>query len=65
MTWKWSTAKGETMEMQMAFPDVPVTTADIVSAARREKNAWASRAPEKRTAKGTKQMMRNIAAQQL
>ena len=33
--WKLSTAKGKTMEMQMAFPDVHVTTAGIMSAVRR------------------------------
>ena len=32
MTWKLSTAKGETMEMQMAFPDVPATNANILNA---------------------------------
>ena len=39
MTWKLSTTKGETMEMQMAFPDVPATNADILNAASK-RNAW-------------------------
>ena len=38
MTWKLSTAKGETMEKQMAFPNVPETTGDIVNAVSRTRN---------------------------
>ena len=36
-TWTLSTAKGETMEKQMAFPDVSPSTGEIVNAVSRKK----------------------------
>ena len=61
MTWKLSTAKGETMEMQMDFPNVPATTGDIVNAVSRKRNVWTSQTQWRMTAKGTKPVMRFIA----
>ena len=51
---------GETMEIQMAFPVVRVTTADIVDAVSK-RYVWISQTQWKVTTKGTKPMMRNIA----